>query len=370
MGGEVVSYAIEEYSHDVLRDMLFASNREVFYEYTVQSKDNETIGKLTNCKSSISFDSTRQIMWSISGSAKANELLDINRMDERIIPWFCMKNGDRVVRWPLGKYIIDLDEQFIRGNKEKGFKGYDLGQLAYDDRTEERYYVGSGGVYTSELAQILGQLYPSYDLTTSDKIRANAFEWDIGTRKIDIISDYLTAINYYPLFFNSRGDAIAAPYINPIEKHIDFIYETSKKSVIMDDISRIANRFNMPNKFIRYTEGADIAYYRSEYSNNDPDSPYSIVNRGRVILDIDSVKDIASQSALDAYTKRIAISKSELADELVFSTINMPGHSYKNCLFVSIPDMNLYGKYIEYAWSMELELGGKMTHQCRRVVDF
>lgn len=365
-----LSYEIEGYSHDSMRKLLTSSTRDVFYEYTVQSKDNVTLGKLTKCNSSISFDSTRQIMWTISGSAKANELLDINAMDERIVPWLCLRCNKQVIRWPLGKYIVDLDERFVNGNTEIGFNGYDLGQLAYDDRVEERHYVGSGGVYTSELAQLLGEIYPSYDITASRLTRPNAYEWEIGTRKINIIADYLNAINYYPLFFTERGDAVAMPYVSPVEKSIDFVYEVSKRSVILDDISRITNRFDMPNKFIRYTEGAGVTYYRSVYENNDPDSPYSIANRGRVILDVDKISDVASQSSLDAFTKRIALAKSELADELVFSTINMPGHGYKNCLFVSIPDMNLSGKYIEYAWSMNLETGGEMTHRCRRVVNF
>lgn len=79
------------------------------------------------------------------------------------------------------------------------------------------------------------------------------------------------------------------------------------------------------------------------------------------------VDDIASQSILDEYVRRIAYSSS-VYGKFAFDTAIMPHHSYMDSLFCEHSDLGIKSKYIETSWDMELKAGGRMNHNCRRVI--
>ena len=105
----------------------------------------------------------------------------------------------------------------------------------------------------------------------------------------------------------------------------------------------------------------------SSITNDNPNSKLSTVSRGRVITDIESVRDIADKSSLDAYVQRIMAEK-KVYQKLIFETLNMPMHETNDCLYVDVNSLGAYGKFIETAWEMNLTIGGKMRHVCRKAV--
>lgn len=46
----------------------------------------------------------------------------------------------------------------------------------------------------------------------------------------------------------------------------------------------------------------------------------------------------------------------------------MPHHSYRDCIYVGENSLAVGNKYIEYAWEMDLNVGGTMTHTLKRVI--
>ena len=197
----------------------------------------------------------------------------------------------------------------------------------------------------------------------------NAYEWAPGTSRLQIANDILTAINYYPLHFDEYGIPVGKKYVFPESQSIDMYYKTGKESIILPNSNLTSNRFEIPNKFIRYLENPDCEYLTSSYINDDPNSKYSITNRGRTIVDIDAVSDMASQEELDNYVKRCAVASMSVTDQVVFRTMNMPGHGFKNCLYVEIDELEMREKVIETGWEMDLAVGGEMIHKCTRVVN-
>ena len=61
--------------------------------------------------------------------------------------------------------------------------------------------------------------------------------------------------------------------------------------------------YGVPNVVIRYLDNPDGPPLRSIYKNDNPESIVSTVRRGRQIVDVESVEDIADQDTLDAYTR-------------------------------------------------------------------
>ena len=357
------------YTHDQIWDMLCSHDRKVHYEYSVQDNDGKLLGWLSSCSGRISFDSSTSVMRTFSGEAKKSEILDINLIDERIMPWFCLTLRDgEVLRYPLGKFIISPSFKTDGPESLVDIVGYDLGKIALDDKLVSRTVKSADQYYSHDLQAMLDELYPSYEIVASDKKRRNHCEWEPGTSKLKVINDTLSSINYYPLHFDEYGIPKAAAYVFPEECSVDAYYKVDKKSIILPGVTLTSNRFDIPNKFVRYVENTDGEYLVSSYTNEKPDNIFSTVNRGRTIVDISSVSDIASQEDLDDYVKRCASAVMTVSDQIKFKSLNMPGHGFKTCLFLENEGMGILGKYIETGWEMDLTVGGEMLHRCTKVV--
>ena len=356
------------YTDAELFSALCSNTREVYYEYVVQNAQGQTLGQLPIENGRVSFDSGNEVMRTFSGTTRASDLFNITSTDFYLTPWMCLKYRNDVVKWPLGKFIVNPSENYKENVKTVEITGYDLGKLALDDKSDSRIYMATGSVYTSLASQIAGSIYTYMDVQQSQKTAQNPYEWEIGTEKIKIINDLMKSISYDPMYFNEIGTCMINEYIEPVLRDIDRIYADNEQSIILDGITYASNKFEIPNKYVRYVENPDAAYLISTYINDDPNSPYSTVSRGRIIADVDSVSDIASQTDLDNYVRKVAMEKMQEIETLDFSTLNMPGHGFKDCLLVSIESYGVNSKYIETGWEMDLSRGGTMSHKCEKVV--
>lgn len=361
-----------KYKHkEVLKEL--KKDRYINFRYFLLDKNNRIIGELYYVTGSISFDSSCQIMRTGQFNIKEEEYQDINVVDERIRVDFCIKMPDgEWLNYSLGIFVLSSP---IRSKKDniisRNVEAYDLSVIVKEDKLANRYLIKKGKYYTNEIENLLisaGVILidvPAAALTVNEDL-----EYEIGTPKIDVINDLLQAINYTPIYFNQSGFATAFPYILPVKRQIEEKYVTDGQSILLSGMEQNLDLFSAPNQFIRYLETPEKAEMKSIYTNEDPMNRLSVVRRGRKIVDIEKVSDIADQSTLDALTKRVAVEKTQVYETIQFSTAIMPHHSYKNCIFVENKELNLSGKYIESSWNIELSVGGKMSHVCRKVVPF
>jgi hypothetical protein len=358
----------EGYTRAQITTALFSSARKVRYEYSVENALGAVLGLLEIQNGSVTYDSKADVMRTFNGYVKKSDLMNIDCIDYRITPWLCLQMPDgKEAKWPLGKFLV---VPYVEGNSNINMiriTGYDFGKIAYDEKTTSRFYVPAGAVYTAYIAQLLDE-YDNLDIDASTATKAFAQEWDIGEVDLHLANTLLAAINYTPLHFDENGVGQASEYVTPTDRLLDFSYIANQTSIITDGISIESDKFNIPNKWVRYTENVDAAYLISTYVNDSEASPYSTVNRGRTIVDIQNVEDIADQNTLDAYTIKVANEAMQVTDTLTFSTLNMPGHGYQECLWVEIPEYGIADKYVEVGWDMNLTQGGLMTHRCEKAV--
>ena len=227
-----------------------------------------------------------------------------------------------------------------------------------------------GDNYVSRIKSILASAGIEKNNIEASNFTANVdLAFPIGTSKLEAVNDLLYAINYYPIHFDNNGTAVSSRYIEPMQRETEFAYITDNKSIVLSGATQIRDLYNVPNIVIRYIENPDYDdYLISSYYNTDPNSPFSIDKRGRNIIDIEAVDDIADQETLDAYTKRIAIEKSQINESVNLLTALMPHHGYRDCIFVRDDELNIQTKYIEFSWEIPLTVGASMSHILKKVV--
>lgn len=356
------------YTEEELIKALSAGNREVFYEFFLLDQNKKTIAKLPVRDGKISYDSSNDVMRTFTGATKKTDLFNLESTDYYLRPYMCLRYNGDVVRWPLGLFILNPSENHQNNISDINIIGYDPGKIALDDKADSREYAPTGSIYTSLAAQVAGTMYSNINIEPCLKESLNPLEWEIGTEKVTIINDLLQPISYNPMHFDEFGICQILPYVSDDEREIERIYQEGDDSIIIDGLKVETNKFEVPNKIVRYVENPDAAYLISSYINDDPDSPYSTVNRGRVIVDTDAVADIASQADLDSYVRKIAGERIQAVETLEIETLNMPGHGFRNCLLISINTYGIEDKYIETAWEMDLREGGTMKHYLKKAV--
>jgi len=346
-------------------------SRDVSFRYEILNKNDVYIGDLDQVEASISFDSEAAIKRTGNFIINRNTLDEIDWNNESIRPFYRLRMGVDVLEWPLGILLLSSPSRSAgnSGKVTRSIEAFDKSQILKEDKFTTRYLINSGSSYTAAITDILYSAGISkVSLEESLAELTTAIEFEIGTDKLSAVNDLLSAINYYSLWFDDQGFATSKAYQEPYTRNVEYEYRTDAISIIKPGAKETIDLFDAPNVFVRVLSSPETTVLKSVYTNDSPGSPLSTVNRGRNIVDYDTVSDIADQSTLDAYVRRIAINANQLYKSTTFKTATMPHHTFVDCLYVEHSDLGAGDVYIEKAWSMDLRAGGNMTHEVRKVI--
>ncbi|HEU0165866.1 MAG TPA: hypothetical protein VFQ54_12545, partial [Thermomicrobiales bacterium] len=168
--------------------------------------------------------------------------------------------------------------------------------------------------------------------------------WDAGTTKLDIVNDLLAALNYRSLWVDMTGQFQATPYVVPANRPpaYDLLPGIVKEfidgptSIYLDAWSRDRDIYGVPNKVIAIqSSDGDTDPLVGQWTNEDPDSPFSYPSRGRWITtvltgvqtpDFSGEDDPAAATVafLDAVAQRSGIAASSTQSTIALKTIPVP----------------------------------------------
>ncbi len=347
------------------------SNRAIKWEYDLLDKYNKKIGSLSDITSSYGFNAETEIKGTARFNLNEKETKDIDFFSERIKPKFCLRIGADWLKWEQGIYLLNSPSRTEeKASIYRDIEAYDGGVILREDRVDNRYLISKGTLYTVAVRSlILSTGIKDISIQESDLELSVDKEYAIGTSKLEIINDLLNSINYNSVWFNYHGTCMVTKYIPGKDRNYEYIYETNEDSIIYPGASEILDTFNIPNKFVRYVENPESNYLISTLVNDQASNKLSVVSRGRTITDIQSVTDIADQSTLNDYVRKVAEQKSLVYGGFQFETLPVPHHTYLDCLLLKSKTLEVTEKVIETAWSIEAYGNGSMSHTVKKVIE-
>ena len=249
-------------------------------------------------------------------------------------------------------------------------EAYDRCWRVQDGKTENIMHLDAGSNYLT----VIQQLLTSCGIALISKVPTEAVlaeareDWDVGTSYLDIVNQLLSEINYNPLWFDWDGVAVlelaSVPTAANIEHTLD---DTQIQSLLSPSISRETDIYSAPNVFVCVCSNADkdaVMIARSE--NTNPQSPLSIDRRGRRIVSVVKVDNIADQDELQAFADRLRNESMITGETIVVKTGLFPGYGVNDVTAIRYGD--LFAVCLEKAWDMQLKVGGNMTHTLEKVV--
>lgn len=348
-------------------DMLHSS-REVSFRYDLLNYNETKIGELTSLGGRLGLNSLAQIKRKGSFQFKENELKGVDWLNDKVQPVFIL-NG--VYEFPLGVFMISSPIRSLRKKSiYRDVECFDTSLVLMEDKFDTRYRILKGTNYVTAITQIISSAgiwkinIPHIEAT----LRTDR-EFEIGTSKLEAVNYLLQEINYTSVWVDELGNFTANPYILPNDRIVEYTYKNDDMSIIFPDTSvEEIDLFSVPNKWVVVTANPEVEPMTSRFTNDNPASPTSTISRRRNIVDFREVDDIASQSILDEYVRRIAYEASNVYGKFIFDTAIMPHHSYMDCLYCEHTDLGIKNKYIETSWEIDLKANGRMKHNARRVI--
>ena len=105
-----MNFSTNGFSSKEIFAALKSSKRKVSYEYTLHNSSGHMVGTVCVKNAVITFDSRQSVMRTFRGSLRSSDVMNINKLDYGIIPWFCFEYKGLTLKFPLGKVKIKPSE--------------------------------------------------------------------------------------------------------------------------------------------------------------------------------------------------------------------------------------------------------------------
>lgn len=246
-----------------------------------------------------------------------------------------------------------------------------------DHYAETQVYFAAGTNYVTAIEGLLIEAGITVIMATPTEAGlTEAREWEIGTSYLTIINQLLGEINYNQLWFTTDGNAVLEPASVPTAENIEHTMSDLPEEMLdgavkidrmLPSITRETDVYSAPNVFLCVCSNPDKSGAMvAKAENTNPQSPLSIPRRGRRIMKMERVDNIASQAELQAYADRMRNESMIGGETIRVTTALQPGYGVADVVAIKYGDLNAI--CIERAYTMELAVGGKMTHELERVV--
>ena len=264
------------------------------------------------------------------------------------------------------------------GIRELQIEAYDRCWRVRDAYTQNSLYFAAGTNYLDAVEQLLTACGIALIVKTpTTQTFAEAREdWPVGTSTLKIVNQLLSEISYNPLWFNEAGAAVLEPAAVPTAEAIEHTLSDQPEDLtegaaqiirMLPQIRRETDIYQAANVFVCVCSNADKSGALVATSRNtNPQSPLSVMRRGREIVKVVRVNNVADQAALQAYADRLR-NESMLSGETIrVTTALQPGFGVADVTAIRYGELSAV--CVEHAWTMELAPGGAMTHELERVV--
>lgn len=323
-----------------------------FWFYLVDGVSGERKGRIYPLRSgSLSHDTGRTIKRQVALNLGEVDTSTINVLVDRIDVYMVLGDGSI---WPLGRYMF-TDETRIK------FTSGDLSNVTLND---EMFLVDqeitSGFDSTGKIAvtcyeELLSGL--GVDLVSEPAGFTLAQAWSVGTNRGSILDAIAVASDYFSPWFGNDKSMHLIRTFNPADEVPQFDWDAGNQ-VMRDGISESSNVLTAPNRFqvisnTNIQNGAIVATATVPVT-----APNSFANRGFYITQTQTLQlnDTAqAQAVADGLANRLSV-----FETVTLSTAADPRHD-------SYDVIRWQGSlWLELAWTMQLQAGGKMTHTIRK----
>ncbi len=307
----------------------------------------------------LKMDGEADIMCGFQGDFYPNSEADL--LHDRIV---CQIDGEA-----CGEFVVSSCKSFYDGDCALWrLEAKDQGLLLCRHRQEGRFSALAGESYLELIHSLLNAAGISRIL--SDDCTATLLsdrQWELGARSLDMVNELLQEIGFCRLYFDREGYARLKAYTSPQQGAVSHVYGEDGDLLEPDCVSSL-DVFSAKNVFAAVADSPERnESWTATAANDDPNSPISTVQLGRIMAKPVVFENVASRAVLQSLAEQLRDESMLSLEEVGFSTApSIHGKLFEPGETVALEHPQLRGIFQEKGW--QLHLGeGRMEHQARRL---
>ena len=174
-----------------------------------------------------------------------------------------------------------------------------------------------------------------------------------GETHLSMVDKILTAINW-KMYFDGDGTI----HISPIQNDIIARFDKETNDVLEMSVSISSNWYDIPNVFRAVGSGIS-----SIARDEDPDSKFSVPNRGREIWAEEQNCVLNNNEKISEYASRKLKELQNAYKTIDYTRRFRPGIRIGDIIWLNYPAQKLYGSFIIKSQNMDIGYGGRVSEQ-------
>lgn len=287
-----------------------------------------------------------------------------------------MAAGD-FVDFALGRFVIlPQGGETSSAIDYEDVTAYDYGQLLLDYSFQQSAAVGAGVSAVAAAKSLLSIPGAPITLTANipdlGRVLNQPIAWDPGTSRLKAINDCLSAVNYFPAWFDENGVMRSSPIPDWNTVTPSYTFDsTAPGGIMLTPFTRTVDWSQAGNIQTVYVEDPRRTAFSATYTNDNPLSPVSTKRwHPKTLPPIkdSTIPDYATAWLIARHNCQLA---ARLYQSVTVDTTTWPLSQDTDIYGVKFtnPDDGLKSfNVVESAWAMQCSPGGKTTHTIQQLV--
>lgn len=336
--------------------------------------DGQVVEDLTEWLVPAGSQVMRDVSAAVHGRCRLTLARELDWGRDRVRPYMTVSDGRRVLRQPLGVYVLATPET-VAGEDPPTFTvdGYDLlevlhhphGATVVAEAGESylqvvRELIGPFGVPVSFAAEGEGEVLPSDMVWTLDE----------AATTLQIVNELLDAAGYRDLWMGPSGTARSEPLLPLQQRGEEWRYVTDGAAVTVGPRRRLTHEFfDTPNRMVFVWDDPDADSWSDmvvRTLDNVDVGPTSQQARGRVITAGPVKLEAANAATFRALTRERFDQARQVEVEVEVEVAANPTHWHRDVVRLVDGGLSQDGMFLVAGWSLPLD-GSDMQLTLRRV---
>lgn len=276
---------------------------EAYRVYLMNSKEVE-LEELSMQSGSVNGNTFRDVPWGADVTIK---------IPKTTVNWLTARVGIRYIAKANANSDgePEIDRRMLVGIPARVVAATDPGYITLElldkcvillqDEISEGMSFAAGTVVTTAVDTLIRSTGESkVAITPSTLTLRTAMTFPAGTPKLRMVNALLLAIGHATITVDGSGTFVSAQYKSPDERPNRHDFRTNSQAVHDPEIEEDRDLLDIPNQVVCLsTSDGTTEGLSAVAQNTDPNSDYSVVNRGRVVSRTEENVDAASQEVLN-----------------------------------------------------------------------
>lgn len=331
-------------------------NKGFSAEYYISVVDRATWRDMRRIE--ITGGSIKRSLTGLRESADINCVGYSEANEELIRVWLDTQQDGSSSHTPLFTGLASSPGRNINGKLETNtLQCYSVLKMAEDILLQRGWYAPKDAIGANLVENLLKPIGAPMNIAANSPTLTNAIISEDGETLLSMADKILDAITWR-LYLDGRGEI----HIGPINKEPVAVFDSLDNDILEPQLNVTYDWYGCPNVMM-VVSGDASAVVRDD----DPNSPFSTVNRKREIWAYESTSYLNNEETLAQYAKRRLLENQRVNTEISYNRRFRPNIIASDVITLNYPEQRISGNFVIESQTISLTHGATLSEEVIKI---